>query len=207
MSATILAFVPSAVHSTPNFGGTCVIPFMLPAPPPMRCGNARLGQAQAVLDRADARWKRADALWQKAQARAKAREPAASAVPAAVTPEAPIPDPPPEPQVSVATPVRATLKPNPLWPFLDAVERVGAGIYRLFRPVLCSYFLVVCAISVPMATIARIWWLAAYCAVMGLVFARLVLADVREWRSERRNRRQPAQDDSDCAARHYRIRR
>lgn len=60
-------------------------------------------------------------------------------------------------------------------------SRLFGGFFRVVRPVMSVYLLVVTTIAVPFALIAGLWWLAAYCAFIGMAFARLVLEDVQRW--------------------------
>ena len=76
-------------------------------------------------------------------------------------------------------------EPHPLWRIFRALSRLCSGFFRVVRPVISVYLLVVTTITVPLALVAGLWWLAAYCAFIGMAFARLVLEDVRRWRTAR----------------------
>ena len=55
-------------------------------------------------------------------------------------------------------------------------------MFRVLQTVMLIYLLVVTTITVPFALVAGLPWLAGYCALIGMVFARLLLEEVRQWR-------------------------
>lgn len=85
-------------------------------------------------------------------------------------------------RIATMTLFEAVPAPHPLWRVYQAVRRLPHLFFEALQPVLSVYFLVVATLCVPMALVARMWFLAGYCAVIGLVFARILLAEVRQWR-------------------------
>ena len=63
--------------------------------------------------------------------------------------------------------------------------RVSHSAFGVLQPVLSGYLLGVTTLAVPMALVSGLWWLAGYCALMGMVFARILLEQVRGWRLAR----------------------
>jgi len=96
----------------------------------------------------------------------------------------PTPKPPPDFRLCFST-VTERRGVHPLWRIFSMFSRLFGGFFRVVRPVMSVYLLVVTTIAVPFALIAGLWWLAAYCAFIGIAFARLLLEDVRGWRKAR----------------------
>ncbi len=185
----------SAPRSTPQFHSSAVLPFAVPKPPPSRCGAARLGHSADLLAREDAKWNRAQALWLKAEARADGRTPASGDTPSAGTAEitsaptapakarVPIPTPPRPPDLRLFfNTVTERRGVHPLWRVFKTLSRVYSGFFRVLQPVISGYFLIVTIVTVPFALVAGQLWLGGFCALIGLAFARILLAQVQGWR-------------------------
>jgi hypothetical protein len=113
---------------------------------------------------------------------------AAQKAPAA-PPRPPAPTPPPStaPDLSrfFASVVRTHIEPHPMGRIVKPILNMADLFGWLLQRVLSAYLLVVMTLAAPMALVAGRSMVAAYCALMGMLFASLVVEDIRRWRRGR----------------------
>jgi hypothetical protein len=109
-------------------------------------------------------------------------------------PPAPTPPPRKAPDLSLffESVVRPHIEPHPIWRIVKPLLKLADLFGWLLQKVMCAYLLVVMTLAAPMALVAGRWMLASYCGFIGMMFAGLVVEDIRRWREGRSIRRSPA---------------
>src|SRR3954469_14546213 len=88
---------------------------------------------------------------------------------------------PADPRLSFAAVTRLDAPPHPMWRVFIAVLMVTDWVCRVLQPILYVYLLVVTAVAVPFAIVGGQFLVSAFCAFFALMFATVLVAEVRGW--------------------------